>query len=86
MLVFEDLRGKGIAEKIVIFLLAKSSGYQTIYCLPFEHLSNFYKKFGFREVDDDVVVPREISEKHRCATRHTNTRRSCWRAFVDYIW
>src|SRR3989338_6631151 len=53
MYVFEEFRNKGIAEKIVAFLIRS------------ENLENFYAKFGFK-MDEKTMIqtPKEITEKH----------------------
>jgi predicted GNAT family N-acyltransferase len=61
--VFEAFRGRGIARKIVQFLLAQSSPGQTIYCIPFEHLVPFYQEFGFECCTNFDQVPAEILNK-----------------------
>lgn len=33
---------------------------QHVFCLPFEELKNFYKKYGFTEVDTTQVVVHPI--------------------------
>lgn len=60
-----EFRGKGLARKIVSFLLENSSGYKTIYCLPFSNLSNFYKIFGFKELKGYKNIPRKVTDKHK---------------------
>lgn len=44
--VFNEFRGKGIARSIIDFLLSHRDG-QTVYCIPFAHLTPFYEQFGF---------------------------------------
>lgn len=63
MYVFEPFRGQGIATKIVAFLLEHVKSFQTIYCIPFEHLVPFYQKCGFVSCSDYEAVPKEISDK-----------------------
>lgn len=36
------LRQQGVANKIVAYLLANSTSYKIVYCLPFAHLAPFY--------------------------------------------
>ena len=62
--VFESCRGKGVAKEIVSFLLRQARGSQTIYCIPFEHLSPFYQQFGFVPCLDDPDVPSGLLERH----------------------
>lgn len=63
--VFESCRGKGIAKEIVSFLLRQARGSQTIYCIPFEHLSPFYQQFGFVPCLSDPSLPAGLLEKQR---------------------
>ena len=59
--VLPDFRGQKLAEKIVSFLIEKNA-YPVLWCLPFEPLESFYRKFGFTDVLNQIV-PREIQEK-----------------------
>jgi|SRR6185295_1951737 len=65
MYVFENYRNKGIASKIIEFLLQNSNKFERIYCLPFENLEEYYGKFGFKitPVEDYKNVPKKILEK-----------------------
>jgi len=56
-------RQQGVADKIVVHLLANSTVYKTIYCLPFAHLAPFYQRFGFKPVATTATVPQEVSAK-----------------------
>ena len=66
MYVFEEFRNKGVAEKIVEFLIQiENLENKNIWCLPFENLENFYAKFGFKiVVENKIEIPKEIFEKH----------------------
>ncbi|AOT08839.1 GNAT family N-acetyltransferase [Pseudoalteromonas luteoviolacea] len=65
MYVNPDFRGVGIAKKIVTFLVENALQYRQLYCLPFEHLAPFYKKFGFDEViETGVDIPDMVLSKH----------------------
>jgi len=50
--VFPKQRGRGIATRIVRALVAHAQAYETVYCIPFRHLTPFYKSFGFRDLAD----------------------------------
>lgn len=63
MYVFEEFRKQGIAEAIINFLLIKSHIFKFVYCLPFADLKNYYKKFGFQELDDEINIPEKIASK-----------------------
>lgn len=62
--VNESLRGKGVASKIVSKLVELSSEYESVYCIPFEHLEKFYKGFGFDEVLEKTDVPKSVVDKY----------------------
>ena len=64
MYVFEAYRGQGIAKELVTFLLKKAHLFQTVYCIPFEHLSSFYMQYGFVSCSNLEEVPPEIVAKH----------------------
>jgi predicted GNAT family N-acyltransferase len=56
-------RQQGLADKIVAYLLANSTSYEIVYCLPFAHLAPFYQRFGFKPVTTFATVPQEVSAK-----------------------
>ena len=64
--VFQSHRGKGVAQHIVRFLCDENTFEQSrIWCLPFDNLSSFYKKFDFKETSViDHEIPIEIIEKY----------------------
>lgn len=64
MYVFESYRNQGVAAAIVNFLLKSNSKGCTVYCIPFEHLSTFYKGFGFISCDNLKKVPKEVLDKY----------------------
>lgn len=47
---------------------AKESHIQNVFCLPFEELKNFYKKYGFTEIDttQEVVHPIILKKYNWC--------------------
>jgi GNAT superfamily N-acetyltransferase len=64
ILVFEQFRGRGVAAEIVRDLLDRGSRSESNFCLPFTHLSAFYKSFDFREPNTcGVNVSEHISSK-----------------------
>ncbi len=65
MYVFEPYRGKGIAKEIVQFLLNQGHLFQTIYCIPFEHLISFYQQYGFAPCSELDAVPSELAAKYQ---------------------
>ncbi|MCB0322541.1 MAG: GNAT family N-acetyltransferase [Bdellovibrionales bacterium] len=81
--VFPDFRGKGIAREIVGFLLSKSGAFQTVYCLPFAHLTSFYCGFGFTPSSpEDPALPPDIIEKLNwcnCTYGHETILLKLWR-------
>lgn len=70
MYVFETFRGKGIAKELVNFLLTQASSFQTVYCVPFEHLSSFYRGFGFVSCSNLEKVPHEVVAKYQWCKSH----------------
>lgn len=66
MYVFQEFRNKGIAEKIIEFLIRNENlEGKNIWCLPFDNLENFYAKFGFTMAEKTKIhIPKEITEKH----------------------
>ncbi len=65
MYVYRAYRKHGIASKIIDFLLNQVAEDCTIYCLPFKHLSAFYKKFGFKELVANENIPEKIALKYQ---------------------
>ncbi|MBJ8105358.1 MULTISPECIES: GNAT family N-acetyltransferase [Bacillus cereus group] len=63
-------RGLQLAGELVSFLVqtAKESHMQYVFCLPFEELKSFYKKYGFTEVDttQEVVHPIILKKYNWC--------------------
>lgn len=75
MYVFPEFRKRGVAAAIVSFLLEHRKEGVAVYCLPFEHLQNFYRGFGFV----DATPPAALEQKHRwCNTTYTG-RTLCFR-------
>ena len=72
--VHDEYRGLGLASKIVEFLVANSKAYSTVFCLPFEHLSGFYKKYGFKEVGLEYAVPAQVYKKHSWCNQAYDSR------------
>ncbi|HDR8183873.1 TPA: GNAT family N-acetyltransferase [Bacillus thuringiensis] len=71
--ILPQFRGLQLAGELVLFLVetAKKSQVENVYCLPFEELENFYKKYGFTEVDAaKVVVHPIILEKYNWCLEH----------------
>lgn len=63
MYVKDNYRGNGIAQKIVEHLLAQAPKGKLVYCIPFAHLVNFYKSFGFLDAEVTNATPQEIKHK-----------------------
>lgn len=64
MYVFEPFRNQGVASAIVHFLLKNTPQKKVIYCIPFEHLVPFYKRYGFVLCADFKQVPKELLDKY----------------------
>ncbi len=60
--VFPAYRRKGVAEKIVGQLVAANK-FDSLFCLPFSKLKQFYCGFGFEELSPQKSVPRQVSDK-----------------------
>ncbi len=63
MYVFRNYRKAGVARVMVEALLARAKDCPRIFCLPFAHLSQFYRSFGFETITDNVAVPEAVSSK-----------------------
>lgn len=61
--VQEEYRGKGVAAKIVSFLVERSAHYQQVFCLPFAHLEHFYYQYGFNPTLAKIAVPDMVKSK-----------------------
>ncbi|WP_374192043.1 GNAT family N-acetyltransferase [Bacillus sp. XF8] len=63
-------RGNKLAGELVSFLVqeAKQSDASNVYCIPFEELAAFYKKYGFKEVntDQETVHPTILNKYNWC--------------------
>lgn len=60
--VLPAFRGRHLARRIVDFLL-RESPYRRLYCIPFAHLIDFYRGFGFEPVAADAEIPCAVAEK-----------------------
>lgn len=63
--VLPEFRAKGIAKEIVKSLVELGQTFDSIYCLLFAHLENFYKQFGFEEILIPKNVPKTVLDKQR---------------------
>ena len=63
MFVTDGFRNKGIARQIVHFLLDQCPPTQTIYCVAFDHLVDFYKSCGFEDTKFPKQAPKEVISK-----------------------
>lgn len=72
--ILDKFRGQSLAHEVVSFLVEESKrlGLKTVYCIPFEELQHFYKKFGFHEVDVNApaVEPKISAKYHWCLERY----------------
>lgn len=62
MYVIEKCRGYGLARNLITYLLHHAEQ-KMVYCLPFEHLQQFYMGCGFEPVTDKSNVPDKVIEK-----------------------
>ena len=74
--ILPNFRGLQLAGELVSFLVqtAKKLHIQNVYCLPFEELENFYKNYGFTEVDttQEVVHPIILKKYNWCLETYDN--------------
>ena len=62
--VFEAFRKKGVAHKIVRFLLDGIAGRQlTVWCIPFVYLKHLYESFGLKSATVNMKAPLAITKK-----------------------
>ncbi|HHK5533567.1 TPA: GNAT family N-acetyltransferase [Bacillus mobilis] len=68
--ILPQFRGLQLAGELVSFLVetAKKLQVQHVYCLPFAELEEFYKKYGYTEVDTtkEVVHPIIFKKYNWC--------------------
>ncbi|MGW6148037.1 GNAT family N-acetyltransferase [Bacillus mycoides] len=68
--ILPKFRGLQLAGELVSFLVqtAKKLQIQNVYCLPFEELESFYKKYGYTEVDttEEDVHPIILKKYNWC--------------------
>ncbi|HDR6313138.1 TPA: GNAT family N-acetyltransferase [Bacillus cereus] len=68
--ILPKFRGLQLAGELVSFLVetAKKLQVQHVYCLPFEELEYFYKKYGYTEVDTtkEIVHPIILKKYNWC--------------------
>ncbi|MBY0597642.1 GNAT family N-acetyltransferase [Bacillus bingmayongensis] len=65
--ILPKYRGNKLAGDLVSFLVqeAKQSDASHVYCIPFEELATFYKKYGYKEVNvNQETVPPTILTKY----------------------
>lgn len=63
MYVADAHRKRGIARKIVQFLLEYRLSSQVTYCIAFNHLVDFYKSCGFEDVKNPEKAPEKVVSK-----------------------
>jgi GNAT superfamily N-acetyltransferase len=73
--VFSEYRGQKVATAIVEYLLDVVPAFNVIYCIPFQHLSHFYQKFGFEKLNNVCAIPSKVLEKYKW----------CKHVYVDYV-
>src|SRR6266702_6358102 len=66
-------RRAGVAAAVVRALLERAGG-RRVFCVPFSHLVDYYKRFGFVDCPVDAAVPAGIHAKLRfCQSRYPDT-------------
>jgi N-acetylglutamate synthase-like GNAT family acetyltransferase len=69
--VFESYRNKGVASKLIRFLMAYQKEGDVIYCIPFSKVKNLYKNFGFIDCKVTDNLPKSILDKCKwCEKSH----------------
>ncbi|HZX27918.1 MAG TPA: GNAT family N-acetyltransferase, partial [Telluria sp.] len=66
MVVFPEFRRRGVAQRIVAWLLALPD-FDNLYCLPFAELESLYGALGFCRIDE---APEDVITKHRWCNEH----------------
>lgn len=69
MLVFDDYQGRGVARRLIAFLLALPD-FHTMYCLPFAELESLYASMGFAQVPPGADMPRHVIDKYGWCNTH----------------
>jgi GNAT superfamily N-acetyltransferase len=70
--VEETHRGRGLARALVQHALEHAPTDAEVWCIPFDHLTDFYLGFGMHLVTDPELAPASIREKLRwCAGNWT---------------
>jgi GNAT superfamily N-acetyltransferase len=65
-----ELRGQGLARRMVEHVLAQVPEGRSVYCIPFIHLAPFYQSFGMHPVEVTPETPGTIRAKLRfCAAQ-----------------
>lgn len=72
--VFPSYRGKGIAAKLVSFLLKQADAHYHVYCIPFTKLIGFYGQFGFISLESTKKVPERVLKKYRWCEESYNEK------------
>ncbi|WP_347159002.1 GNAT family N-acetyltransferase [Pontibacter chitinilyticus] len=62
MYVNNSFRGGGLARHLVEYLKQQAPG-KPVYCMPFEHLGDFYGSCGFTRVPQVTAAPAKVLEK-----------------------
>ena len=74
--VEEGHRGRGLARALVHHALERAPAEAEVWCIPYDHLTDFYLGFGMQCVIDLERVPASIREKLSWCTG-TWTQGSC---------
>jgi len=74
-----DRRGAGLARRMVAHAIAQLPAGRTVWCLPFDHLLDFYRSFGIVEPEETFIPPASIAARSRrcredaCGDERTHT-------------
>lgn len=72
-----DLRRAGLARRMVAHAIAHLPPGRTVWCLPFDHLLDFYRSFGMVEPGAELAPPASIAARsRRCRAESCGGERS----------
>jgi len=69
--VREPFRKKGVAKKIIEFLMTHRNSNEIVFCLPFSQVKTLYEQFGFKDCRVNESLPKAILDKCKwCEKSH----------------
>jgi GNAT superfamily N-acetyltransferase len=67
--VHERCRRSGFARRLVAHVIEQLPAERAAWCLPFEHLVDFYRGFGFERAGPEASIPESIARKTNLCVR-----------------